>query len=196
MIICKTLFRIFVNIMIQTAIIIPILESLIELQISYLTYYRDTCKNNFFFSLHLFRHQNNLKNIFKIKFLITVISTIIFFIAHFAINALIFCIKQMFIFTDFIRAIHYFISNVCENIFNFSNKYVTQFKKDGTFLDLSIYYTIKLYYALRTLYSVGFDLFFKGALFWVYKRIEPSLLAIAEYYYKRTIKGHFLHFKV
>ena len=43
---------------------------------------------------------------------------------------------------------------------------------------------------------VGFELFFKACLYWVYKKIEPSLLSMVEYFYKRTIKGHFLHFKV
>lgn len=177
--------------MVILALIIPSIQYFVENQIINYNVRGQWYKNIFISSFHLLKNYKS----FKITYLKICLYTIIFFFMFFITNifSLLFVIANKFL--NGLRIYHYILTSILENIFNYSDKYTTQFKNNNTWISLTIYKTIKAFYALRMAFLV-FDLFFKGTFFWVYKKIEPKVLTLVEYYYKRTINGHFAHFKV
>lgn len=176
--------------MLFLALIIPVIQTVIQ-------------KQTMIFYIKAQWYKNIVINSFNIVSSITVFDkgfiklftyTIIFFFMYIICNIFAFLFIILNAFLNIIRIYHYFLTSILENIVHYSDKYTTKFKKQNTWFTWAIYKAIKTFFALRLAFMV-FDLFLKGSLYWVYKKIEPKMLALVEYYYKRTISGHFFHFK-
>lgn len=145
-------------------------------------------------ALYFFKDYN-AEDKFKSKFLKIFFDTIIYVIVILIIPVYIMALYSLKMVLSAISMYYYFVTSIAENIFHYSEKYTSQFKKQKTWFSWFIYIGIKSYFRLRLAFMV-FDLFFKGTLFWLYKKIEPKLLALFSYYYKRSISEHLSHFKV
>lgn len=180
--------------MVVLALIIPSIEYAIEKKINFFQI-RSQWYNNLFFSSLTTLKNYNLTTICQIKGIKIFFYTLIFFILS-VITKLFY---TFFIFCNLLLTVlsiyHYFFTSILENIFHYSDKYTSRFKKQNTWFSFFIYTGIKSFFNLRLAFMI-FDLFFKGSLYWVYKKIETKILAVFAYYYKRSLTGHFFHFKV